>query len=261
MAGWLGGCAGRRLAAAKPLPALVDISHGRVDCRRPCTGFGGADFISGGHGKNSVFGGAGDDQISDVGNGSLVYGGGGNDSVDMSYGHGKVFGGDGNDTITVIDVVLGSELYGGSGDDVLVGFFAAADGSTLSVWKGGNGKDSIYGLIGSDTIYGGNGVDLLYGGSPSDRLEPPNTFVFLSAQEMGTSQTGDVIADFRSGIDKVDFSAIGGLRFIDTATFSHTAGEVRYDSGLGQLQIDVNGDGHKDFFILISVVVAEDLIL
>jgi len=52
------------------------------------------------------------------------------------------------------------------------------------------------------------------------------------------------------------------LQFIDGA-FGNVAGEVRFDAGLMQLQIDVDGDGFADGSLQLdtALLVAGDLIL
>jgi Ca2+-binding RTX toxin-like protein len=71
----------------------------------------------------------------------------------LVYGVHTVYGGSGD------DVLVGSDdadvLYGGGGNDVLVG---------------GGGNDSLYGQAGSDLLVGGTGADVLVGGTGSDIL-------------------------------------------------------------------------------------------
>ena len=76
--------------------------------------------------------------------------------------------------------------------------------------KGGNGKDTLFGLAGDDTLVGGNGKDRLNGGLGNDTLQGgkgKDTFV-LAASE-GT----DTILDFNDGSDLIGLSE--GLTFAD----------------------------------------------
>jgi hypothetical protein len=81
------------------------------------------------------------------------------------------FGLDGNDTIIVDSRILESAvLFGGSGNDVLIG------GGGDDELDGGNGKDTLVGGAGDDALCGGNGNDVLAGGLGDDILfgEPGN---------------------------------------------------------------------------------------
>jgi Ca2+-binding RTX toxin-like protein len=56
----------------------------------------------------------------------------------------------GNDFVTLVNIAIGSEIYGGSGHDTLIG---------------SSGNDSIFGEAGNDSLFGGDGHDRLDGGS------------------------------------------------------------------------------------------------
>lgn len=124
--------------------------------------------------------------------------GGGNDAAYGNSGNDKIFGQNGNDSL-----------------------------------DGGNNNDVLNGGIGTDTLIGDTGKDRLTGGSGADR------FIFRSVSESATgAATADVIADFVTGSDKMDFSALDAFAgtgtndtFVwrGTAAFnSTTQGEVRY---------------------------------
>ncbi|MBG0808220.1 M10 family metallopeptidase C-terminal domain-containing protein [Methylosinus sp. H3A] len=80
-------------------------------------------------------------------------------------------------------------IYGGSGDDTIYG---------------GGGSDILYGGDGNDTLIAGPGNSLLYGNAGS------NTFKFLNASDSISTPTvaPSIIEDFKTGIDKIDISAI-----------------------------------------------------
>jgi len=86
--------------------------------------------------------------------------------------------------------------------------------------------------------------------------------IFASVAETGLGATQDFVREFESGVDHIDLSGIGGLQFIDGA-FGNVAGEVRFDAGLMQLQIDVDGDGFADGSLQLdtALLTAGDLIL
>src|SRR5437016_4630453 len=68
----------------------------------------------------------------------------------------QVFGQDGNDTIALDEtngVLPAAELFGGAGNDTLIG---------------GSGNDQLFGGAGNDVILGKGGNDLLFGGAGND---------------------------------------------------------------------------------------------
>ena len=66
-----------------------------------------------------------------------------------------VDGGAGNDQIILTTVSVDSDIYGGSGNDIL---------------RGGAGKDRMFGEGGRDKLFGGRGNDRLDGGTDADIL-------------------------------------------------------------------------------------------
>ena len=97
-----------------------------------------------------------------------------------------------------VTVAVGTNLFGGNGDDLLNG---TAGNDRLD---GSNGKDILIGHAGNDILNGGNGNDILTGGSGSD------TFIFAALD--GT----DTITDFTHGLDYIGLSGrltFGALSF------------------------------------------------
>jgi Ca2+-binding RTX toxin-like protein len=126
-------------------------------------GLGGSDTMHANGGDDYASGGDGDD---------VAYGGGGNDLV-------------GGGTELQDGGVVANKLYGGSGDDVVQGGWAGVH----DVMYGGDGNDRMVGEFGVDIIYGGDGEDrlesaddcyvsvaqpddTLYGGPGNDELLP-----------------------------------------------------------------------------------------
>jgi Ca2+-binding RTX toxin-like protein len=150
----------------------------------------------------------------------------------------KVWGGDGNDLINInTGFATGHQwdtgtnsLYGGNGDDVLIG----GDSNLLQSYIS---KDVIDGGSGADTMTGGTGYDI---------------FEFTSASDL--SLEADHITDFAPGDDTLDFSAVTGLSFIGTAAFSGAAGQLRYVLQNGQtvLQLDADGDKQADGLLVLD---------
>ena len=147
-----------------------------------------------------------------------------------------IYGGPGDDKIfgnTSTDIV-----FGGSGNDLIIG-----DNGTDELY-GGSGNDEIQGGQGSDIIIGGYGADLLTGGILPGNSGAPDTFKFLSVLDSpaGSGQF-DVITDFVSGTDKLDFSSIDGIDSItpgplsDVTLNAHSIGWV------------TNADGSIDVYV------------
>ncbi len=78
--------------------------------------------------------------------------------------HITVDAGDGNDVVNLTNVNIRSNIYGGRGNDVLIGGKA-----NDRIW-GEEGWDVLIGRAGSDTLDGGAGRNLLFGGIGDDTL-------------------------------------------------------------------------------------------
>ncbi|ABM79313.1 hypothetical protein [Prochlorococcus marinus] len=119
-------------------------------------------------------------------------------------------------------------IVGGPDDDWLTG----GDGGDYM--HAGHGRDTLLGGDGDDVLIGGEGRDLLKGGQGSD------VFMYKDASHSGYGIKRDVIGDFRSHQkDKIDLSGIqAGLIFIGSDGFSGQAGQVRFENGLLQVNID-----------------------
>jgi serralysin len=189
-----------------------------------------------------------------------IYDSGGNDTLDCSgYSaaqtidlHPGAFSSVGG-LVNNIGIALSAiieKATGGSGNDKLI---ASDAGCTLS---GGGGNDALIGGAGNDILIGGAGKDVLTGGGGS------NNFVFAFGDSSAASGQHDLIADFKPGMDRIDFSGIDAIsstgsydqfNFIGTAAFSGTAGELSYfynsSTGITTLQGDTNGNAVADFAI------------
>ncbi len=97
-----------------------------------------------------------------------------------------VFSGQSHDRVIATDLMRTAEIYGGDGNDLLVGGFASDE------IDGGNGTDRIWGGLGNDFLFGGSGNDFIYGREGSDVL---------------IGGAGD---DYLEGLDGADI-LIGGL--------------------------------------------------
>lgn len=126
-----------------------DIIDGLAGDDVLCGGFGN-DLIIGSEGFDIMFGAQGDDEIYSGGQDSLVL-----PIVLEDVRGGRMFGGAGN------DVIIGSDrwdrMQGGPGNDFLLGFGG-------NDWmRGGPGSDQLTGHTGSDDLQGGSGQDFVLG--------------------------------------------------------------------------------------------------
>jgi Ca2+-binding RTX toxin-like protein len=164
-----------------------------------------------------------------------------------------IYGGTGNDTL--LGGTGGDAIYGGSGNDTITG---------------DNGGDALYGGSGNDTIVGGNGTDLIVGGYGIDTLTGElgnDTFQFLSINDSKSGQA-DTITDFNPGNDKIDLfpidaniNIVGDQHFTTvTNTSSIQANNINwyYDNLNHQtiIQADVTGDTSVDFEIHLTGQIA-----
>ncbi len=200
----------------------------------------GADTVWGDDGTDQIWGNAGDDTLSGGGGNDVILGGKGNDTLHGDGGDDTLKGGTGDD-----------QINGGFGQDFLWG---GMGNDTLS---GNAGHDVLRGRGGNDTLIGGAGKDLLIGGLGAD------VFVFNSAADSPDKNNKfDRIADFETGIDHLDFSALaalnGGLAYsyLGESTFSGTGGgeivtQLLADGNTVML-LDTDGNGRSDMRILFN---------
>ena len=112
----------------------------------------------------------------------------------------------------------------------------------------GNGSQTLMGLKFDDTLIGGSGSDFLVGGEGAD------TFQFNSVDDSRPGGKRDVITDFNGEEgDRIDLSNIQtAIKFIGSAEFSGSPGEVRFDAGI--LQLNTDKDQNSDMEIALAGV-------
>lgn len=141
----------------------------------------------------------------------------GADTLNGNAGNDQLNGGAGNDL-----------LNGGAGNDVLSG---GADNDSLI---GGGGADSMGGGTGNDILRGDGGADLMTGGAGND------TFRYVTINDSGPGiGARDIITDFISGQDKIDFSAIDANPTVAGNQAFTLIGGAPFDAGvagIGQLR-------------------------
>lgn len=124
---------------------------------------------------------------------------------------------------------LNNVLVGNKGDNVL---------------NGGAGDDNILaGDGGNNTLIGGAGADTMRGGAGKD------TFAFTSLKDLGLGEgKQDVIYEFESGVDKLDFSKLKGYTFAGEDSFGKAAKQLRWET-LGDDEgeyVLISGNTDKD---------------
>jgi serralysin len=171
---------------------------------------------------------------------------------------------DGGGQTTNVQIGYGAWIenaVGGAGNDVISG------NSANNLLQGGGGDDVLNGLAGTDQAEGGAGADIFVFSDTGHSMD------YLVRSD-GKKWTPDLLADFTSGVDKIDLSAIDAIAgtgaddaftFIGTTAFSSQAGQLRFDAANGMVHIlgDVDGNGLADLHIVVigSQVLPGDFIL
>ncbi|MCP5144252.1 MAG: FG-GAP repeat protein [Gammaproteobacteria bacterium] len=137
---------------------------------------GDADFLEGGDGDDTLFGGPGDDTMDGGAGADWLAGEPGDDLLDGGAGNDRIFG----DALNRDDVVGDDVIYGRAGSDYLVGgpgedvLYGGADDDVLYgdmlAHRDIGAADDLYGEAGDDELRGGVGADRLFGGSGDDVL-------------------------------------------------------------------------------------------
>jgi len=142
----------------------------------------GNDTLDGGEGADTLTGGAGNDLyiVDNAGDAVVENSGNGIDTVETNL------------STYVLAAQIEKLVYAGGGNFHATGNLLAND------IAGAAGNDTINGGSGNDTINGGGGMDSLTGGVGND------VFVFHSGET-----NGDTIADFTSGVDRLQFAGFG----------------------------------------------------
>ena len=243
----------------------------------------GADSLYGGQGDDSMFGNAGDDLLEGGAGINLIDGGDGIDTAAYAFAASGVTvslllqgglqsTGISSDALVGIENLTGSTfadtltgdaganllqggagadtLSGGTGNDILFG------GTENDLLYGNQDNDALYGGAGNDTLYGGQGDDFIIGGAGADTLFGNlgiDTFQYFSTSDSPVGGS-DLIADFASGVDKIELRPIhtGGAADAFSLTFSN---------GVTYLNVDLGNDGSIEMQIVITgTVLASDVL-
>jgi Ca2+-binding RTX toxin-like protein len=181
----------------------------------------------------------------------------------------------GNDLVRIDDSngaftdSIPTKLKGGAGNDTLSG------GSGAETLLGGDGNDSIDGNVGADTALMGAGDDTFVWdpGDGSDVVEGQDgadTMLFNGAggaEQVDLSANGNRLRFFRTqgtitmdtaGVERVDFTALGGADLVTVNNLSGTdVTDVRID--LAGILGGASGDGQADR-VVVNATEGEDTI-
>lgn len=238
--------------------AGIDMLRGRGG-NDTLNGGSESDVLDGGAGDDLLDGGLGDDSILDSSGADTIDGGDGFDQYSASFaGEAAYFISDSaienattgeTKSLSNIEMISISQRLAGAFND---SFNASAATITVQLF-GGAGNDTLVGGSGADIIEGDSGEDALFGGAGADFFD----FDFI--QEVDAF--GDRIFDFEPG----DFIDLRGFTFpqpngsglsltwIGTGAFTGAVGELRYETLGGQtlIQLDSTGDGAADHNIFL----------
>jgi serralysin len=199
-----------------------------------------------------------------------IWDAGGRDTLDLS----------GFLTPSRIDLAEGAFSDAGG----LIKNISIAHGAVIENARGGTGDDKLSGNSAANRLEGGSGADRLGGGPGVDSLiggSGGDVFVFSSLGDSqsyahrsdGKKKAPDMLADFQSGVDRIDLSGIDAVWgtaaneafiFVGAAAFSGQAGELRIVQGPDRVQVfaDVDGNGIADFHLIVmsTTIAAADFI-
>jgi Ca2+-binding RTX toxin-like protein len=178
-------------------------------------------------------------------------------TLEMGPGGFFVFGGSGNDVI--VGSAYGADVSGGDGDDIIIGKadYDILDGQAGNDRIEGNGAgDSLRGGTGADHLMGGDGNDELIGGAGNDLLvggAGSDDFRFKAL-----SDGRDTISDFNSAQgDVLVFANLlhGTFSYRGTAAFTASGNsEARFEGGT--VLCDIDGNGIANITIVLTGITA-----
>jgi Ca2+-binding RTX toxin-like protein len=168
------------------------------------------DMIVGTDNADSISTGDGNDTIFDLGGNDTVSAGDGNDTIIAGVGNDTYNGENGNDTLDYRNSNAITADFG-SGNVTISGSAETDSFSNIEGITGSSSADSITGGSNAETLTGSGGADTLRGNGGADTF----AYVLTSDGDVRTSNgtvgsnSGDTVADFVSGTDKISLSKAG----------------------------------------------------
>lgn len=187
------------------------IVNGNLSIPTTLFGEAGNDNLSGGKRDDEIDGGSGNDRVFGFNGSDHLVGGEGNDYLFGGTGNDFLFGQGGNDWI-----------FGDAGNDVVVG---------------GSGKDSLYGGSGRDLLIGGDGSDSLFGEAHDDILVAGSTvhdadltaLAAILAEWTSTNSYATRVANIRNGGGANDAFTLDDTTVIDDGAVDTLWGQSGQD--------------------------------
>ena len=205
-------------------------------------GDGADNVIQGGYGDNTIIGGGGNDTLLGGFGNDIIYGGAGDDVLSGGgFGLNQLWGGGGNNTVTYANVTSAVNVDLRSQNAYIKGALVDQMNSIQNV-IGSKFRDVIVGDAGNNRIEGGPGGDILYG------MGGANTFVYKGYADSNLAVSGfpvldgyDEIADFVTGVDKLDFTALHTTSASISIQSNGSDTSVAATTAAGLMVIDVHG--------------------
>jgi Ca2+-binding RTX toxin-like protein len=251
--------------------AIQAVSFGALGSASSAHVYGGdlAETISTGGLDDQIYGGAGNDVLTDNGDRHYfpstsvptifghesIFGGLGNDVIRVFGGSHYLRGDEGDDTITATSSLYFNDINGNAGDDVINGGWSddwVVGGKDSDQLFGDLGADIVWGNLGNDTCDGGGGNDQVRGGQGNDIVMGGAGNDFVSGDRGDDTVSGGAGADnFHgsqdAGIDRVlDFKLSEGDRVMLDPGTTYTLSQVGADT-----VIDMGGGTNK--MVLVGV--------
>jgi len=207
-------------------------------------GTAGPDLLQGNASDNTLLGLAGNDTILGFAGIDTIYGGTDDDSIDGGLNSDNIYGEDGNDYLLGGTGNDGDNIFGGLGDDTIIGngFMSGEDGND-SIQALADGNYYIQGDAGDDTLVGNVIGGYMFGGGGNDTLiiNPSASFQQFTGDagadtfkilNTGSSSGPILFSDFMAADDKIDLSLFPTLTSINDLTIQ--------DFGFAFVQVDAN---------------------
>ncbi len=231
-------------------------------------GGSGSDGLIGAGGNDSLLGGLGDDiyvfGLATSSEADLVteYANQGMDqlefsslttSVNLNLASIAVQGVHANRTIQLNSTNTFEFVYGGSGDDVLLG------NTANNIMLGGNGNDILVGNSGNDQLFGGSGRDILIGGLGLDTLDAGSDDDILIAGRTTSDNSVTLLTDLRTEWTSTNLygTRLSNLRSGVGASNASLKAKINVLNDSGEDDVLTGGTGQDWYFAALDDVITD----